>query len=152
MAEKENSFQDRKVAVVLIGHVSQLSNAMACLKAALAVSSSHLSELKPSEKSIEDILRDLSAEDVFDDKYLERHLVCLTEERLHQLEEAVAVNDTVLRAELREMLPDKGMDYIFVGEKPKPQYFVPKSIGCINTRAKGGYRQRHFIITRPYMY
>lgn len=150
MAEKKLS-EETKTVIVLVGSLSEIECVLKYLKTATAINPGFIFELKAREKTVEEVLADLNVCEISDEKYVERNVACMTEANLCQLEQILSERRGLTYTELGIRCAKDDFDYAFIGEDPKPQYYIPKKIGDINTKAKGTFRQRPFIITRPYM-
>lgn len=150
MAEKDLS-SEQKVTVVLVGPASQMPKIKAYLEAVMAASSGNINVLNPQKKTAQEVLADLKASEVFDESHLEKNIICMTETNLRQLQQILSERVCLPKFELQISHLNENLDYAFAGQEEKPQYYVPKKIGMESTRAKGAFRQRHFVITRPWL-
>lgn len=150
MAEK-NLSSEQKLIVVLAGPASQMPRIKAYLDAVIAASSGNINVLNPQEKTTQEILADLKASEIFDESHVERNIICMTEANLCQLQQILSERVCLPELELQISRLNENLDYTFVGQEEKPRYYVPKKIGMESTRAKGAFRQRHFVITRPWL-
>lgn len=90
-------------------------------------------------------LRDASIEQI-----LNQNVFKIEEENLEKLARLMQEKKSVvLNFEIPTL--NDGLDFAFMQKEVVPKPYIPKKIGNVNVRAKGGYR-RYATITRPYMY